>query len=328
MYTHKCQSCEKVFQSKKEKAAFCSRPCYYRYYSGYKLQTIKCKSCDIEFNQKRYGHIHCSKVCSSKHREGYKQWGKPRLRGPFDCRNCGKSYFTRRPIGEGEQFCSKDCSYGYNKGINHPSYTTKSMSPLLRLYYKPCEWCGVLLRGSLKPRRYCSREHHLLWLRRYSYESSVKKKVLKSRPCIYCKKDFTPEYGNKRKSLCSDECARRFRQHKGGGSHRARAKRAGVTMKYFNVMRIFERDKWRCQLCGISTPKRLKGKNLPNSPELDHIIPLSQGGGHVIENVQCACRKCNGSKGNKPLGQLWLAGTMQYNQHVRLGAGHVRSLGV
>lgn len=33
------------------------------------------------------------------------------------------------------------------------------------------------------------------------------------------------------------------------------------------------------------------------APELDHVVPLSRGGGHVYGNVQLLCRMCNGAKG-------------------------------
>ncbi|WP_415869521.1 HNH endonuclease [Burkholderia ubonensis] len=38
------------------------------------------------------------------------------------------------------------------------------------------------------------------------------------------------------------------------------------------------------------------------------MVPLAMGGAHLPENVQCACRKCNGEKGASARGQLWLAG--------------------
>jgi 5-methylcytosine-specific restriction endonuclease McrA len=35
-----------------------------------------------------------------------------------------------------------------------------------------------------------------------------------------------------------------------------------------------------------------------NAPELDHIIPLSAGGAHTLDNVACAHRSCNLEKGD------------------------------
>jgi 5-methylcytosine-specific restriction endonuclease McrA len=32
---------------------------------------------------------------------------------------------------------------------------------------------------------------------------------------------------------------------------------------------------------------------------IDHVIPLSRGGEHVFDNLVCACKTCNGRKGNK-----------------------------
>ena len=53
----------------------------------------------------------------------------------------------------------------------------------------------------------------------------------------------------------------------------------------------------RCQICGIDTPKELRGSANHNAPELDHKIPMSKGGPHSPENLQCSCRKCNIKKG-------------------------------
>ncbi|MCA0032740.1 HNH endonuclease [Mesorhizobium sp. B263B2A] len=82
----------------------------------------------------------------------------------------------------------------------------------------------------------------------------------------------------------------------------------GVTVETVNPIAVFDRDKWRCQLCGVKTPRKLRGKNQPTSPELDHILPLAVGGEHSYRNTQCACRSCNLAKSSKPLGQTRLFG--------------------
>jgi hypothetical protein len=69
---------------------------------------------------------------------------------------------------------------------------------------------------------------------------------------------------------------------------------------------VLERDGYRCQICGKDTPRHLRGKQIHNAPELDHILPLSRGGTHTWDNVQCACRACNREKHSKPFGQLQL----------------------
>jgi hypothetical protein len=51
----------------------------------------------------------------------------------------------------------------------------------------------------------------------------------------------------------------------------------------------------RCAYCGKITPKIT----------IDHVIPLTRGGLHEIENAVPACQSCNSSKNNKPL-LIWL----------------------
>jgi 5-methylcytosine-specific restriction endonuclease McrA len=95
--------------------------------------------------------------------------------------------------------------------------------------------------------------------------------------CPTCGVQFTASIHRK---FCSPLCQRR--RHR-GNNFRKRVMRHGG--KYTNVDRIvvFERDKWKCTICGIELA----------SPELDHIIPLSLGGDHVYENCRCVCRDCN-----------------------------------
>jgi hypothetical protein len=78
------------------------------------------------------------------------------------------------------------------------------------------------------------------------------------------------------------------------GSHLERAGRYGVLYEAVDPLVIYERDRWRCQLCGRKT-RRKAGK--PTSATLDHIVPMARGGGHIAVNLQCACARCNGQKG-------------------------------
>lgn len=52
---------------------------------------------------------------------------------------------------------------------------------------------------------------------------------------------------------------------------------------------VFARDDYTCQYCGK------RGVRL----ECDHIVPVSRGGGHDLENLATACLPCNRSKRDK-----------------------------
>jgi rubrerythrin len=76
-----------------------------------------------------------------------------------------------------------------------------------------------------------------------------------------------------------------------------RRARQEIEAEAVNPYVVFHKAGWKCQICGVDTPRRLRGTYEPNAPELDHIVPLAKGGGHTWANVQCSCRRCNGAKG-------------------------------
>lgn len=61
---------------------------------------------------------------------------------------------------------------------------------------------------------------------------------------------------------------------------------------------VFERDGWLCQICGEEIDRDLVYPN-PGAATVDHRIPISLGGRHIYENVQCAHLGCNSRKSNK-----------------------------
>lgn len=73
-----------------------------------------------------------------------------------------------------------------------------------------------------------------------------------------------------------------------------------------NRRNIFARDENHCQYCG---------KRFPTSDlSLDHVIPRSQGGRTLWENLVCCCLKCNVKKGGRTPEQ---AGMKLINKPVR-----------
>ena len=67
-----------------------------------------------------------------------------------------------------------------------------------------------------------------------------------------------------------------------------------VTMK-----KVIKRDRGICQICGkpVDAGDYKHGKTGNLYPTIDHIIPMSLGGGHVWDNVQLAHMYCNAKKG-------------------------------
>jgi len=64
----------------------------------------------------------------------------------------------------------------------------------------------------------------------------------------------------------------------------------------FDRREVFERDGWRCGLCGEPIDKGIAWPD-PMSASLDHVVPISRGGKHSRANAQAAHLTCNVHKG-------------------------------
>ena len=71
----------------------------------------------------------------------------------------------------------------------------------------------------------------------------------------------------------------------------ARARRFGARVEPVKRKVIFERDNGICHVCGIAVD--------PNSWDLDHIVPLKDGGNHTYDNVAVSHRKCNRGRASR-----------------------------
>jgi len=59
---------------------------------------------------------------------------------------------------------------------------------------------------------------------------------------------------------------------------------------------VFKRDGFVCQYCGSHPPEAVL--------EVDHIVPVAEGGASEIDNYITACFSCNRGKGATPLDQV------------------------
>jgi 5-methylcytosine-specific restriction endonuclease McrA len=79
---------------------------------------------------------------------------------------------------------------------------------------------------------------------------------------------------------------------------------AGAPTDDHTRFEIFERDSWICRIDDCRCPAgrridRLAPHHTQWSGTIDHIMPISIGGGHTRENVRAAHYSCNASRSNR-----------------------------
>jgi 5-methylcytosine-specific restriction endonuclease McrA len=213
------------------------------------------------------------------------------------CVLCG-GQFKANPSGKPQQYCGAKCrSRAYYLKANRRTDTS-------------CQRCGGVVSGEAHGNRtFCSDRC------KNATENAKRYKPRRhaAKPCLVCGQSFTPIKWHAR--YCCARCnfkallqkPSRRKALRARADKRRALQRGAERSLAFSPGTIFNRDGWRCQMCGVSTPKSLRGNVVPNAPTIDHIIPLSKGGDHTPDNTQCACLKCNRSKGARIIGQMRLS---------------------
>lgn len=242
----------------------------------------QCIGCDQPFVPTRVDKTWCSRACYQKmprkrYRPGRNRADRIKCRS-FICEWCSVEFHPKR--SGPARFCSRDCSFAAQKAAASKPKAT------IRL----CRVCSCEVAPS---RNVCD-----------GCKAPAYKPIPRVQSsCIGC---GNPIVGTAAKKKCR-RCSRKAFVKKDRILRKARhrARYYGVEYEPIVPRKVFDRDGWRCQVCGIKTPKAKRGTYEANAPELDHRVPLSKGGGHVWSNVQCCCRSCNMRKGaNLIVGQL------------------------
>ena len=308
-----CAYCEKPFETNRKKQRFCSDECRFEWRKDKDrknpLAKIKiCEVCGKEFppvklagGRQRFCSKDCSRLFYAKKKKGI-------------CIVCGREYSGR---SDNQGFCSRKCVARYSvenkqnvcvycgsefKGKG--KYCSDECRNKSKIKSRVCTVCGkeFYTAGTQK---ICSDECRRRKANETNRQKLIDEFIPKTIVCKECGTEFQTEYSKPRKVFCSDECARK--NHKRTGKAVRRARKKGLGCEVFDPLDVLKRDAWTCQLCGVKTPKKLRGTYNGKAPELDHIIPLALGGEHSMRNTQCLCRKCNRDKGATAQGQLRIA---------------------
>lgn len=221
-----------------------------------------------------------------------------RARGPFRCLHCAKEYFTRRSPGEGEKYCSRACAFS---GRRNEQRGAVRFCPV---YFRGCAHCADLFTARFVHQIVCGPRCRTAYAGSYGKRVDTRNRA--PRLCKECGAAFSPRYGDKHRAFCSDQCSYRWNMRIDLGRLDAQRPRFARLRKLrlrggaaIDPVRIFERDGWRCGVCGGLVDKDAE---VPDhaAPTIDHRVPLAAGGAHVEGNVQCAHFICNVRKATKP----------------------------
>lgn len=235
-----------------------------------KKHTGKCMSCGAESGFTSRGRNRkwcegCAAIKKSRCRRSY---------GPYQCSECKVGFASG---GNKRKFCSKQC--------------VKTYTDTNRRFAFECEHCGVSFLTRVKRGRFCSVKCTAHGKSTRSYSLMVEGE------CSLCGEMFRRRVRNQDSDsagrFCSQICTRNWQLNQ--KNCRRRASLAGVPREPIDISVLWERDKGVCQLCMNPIDRSLKDRD-PMMMSVDHIVPLSKGGPHTIDNVQLAHFGCNARK--------------------------------
>ena len=268
-------------------------------------QSFTCQGCGGQFTGRK--RKYCTKQCRSRlyDYQKYRKQGrtlrseitaKAACNQTHQCLWCGKAFQPNR-AGR-TKYCSRGCWFEFSSA---KSNLVAGLSASHKVHRVKCGWCGCRF-DSRNRKIYCSEKCSYFFHFTQARMKAEAEFVAVEFSCRECGKRVQTSYGQPKTSFCSYACRRRNHGRIRRKIERARLRE--VQVERVDPIKVFNRDGWRCQICGTKTQKAKRGKVHPKAPELDHIVPLSVGGEHSYRNTQCACRECNSKKGNAVYGQI------------------------
>lgn len=302
--TTECKCCNKTFSWDKPEGTrgrlrhYCSALCRGRRRPGIHARTViismpevACSECGAMFKRVHPKQKTCSPACATSNKTKMARKHHNKVIGHAKCEQCGEQFgvtLNRR------RFCNKKCA---RAARNRPAPTARELLESERFQRikskkRKCIRCShVYLQINTQRASFCVACKAVYWKRTppdpegyvYCCEQCGRMVVRRKMAgrivvCVACSyrttRDTKKEAKRRREYL-----KRSTSNHKG---------------KTFRRSDIYKRDGYTCQLCNCAVRKTKE--YAPDQATIDHIIPLSRGGTHTMENCQCACQACNWAK--------------------------------
>lgn len=269
-----------------------------------KLYRRQCVVCENAFATRLPGKKTCSTECQRIHAIRKQKVIANKVRQHAECEQCGKVFgvtFNRK------RFCNRSCANRYSKVLQDASGAAERDAKAVQKKRErleaaragrcKCIRCGHLYvaKGKKSARLWC------VACRTKSRKAGPPDPMGFIYSCETCGRMFIRKRLLATKVNCM-ACVRK-REREGNKESRKESKKRREYLKrsntkcrgkIFRTSDVFKRDSWTCQLCGMRVVK--SKVSIPEQATIDHIIPLSRGGPHSLENCQCACRACNVAK--------------------------------
>lgn len=249
-----------------------------------------CEMCGVAFDAKGTKRF-CSSVCANRFN------GQARMIR-CTCKFCDQDFAPK--VRTRITYCSRECAFA-DKRRQSEQKKVERQQLLGERQQGRCICCGVSLDHSRDG--YCSDDCRRARAREKAQVYAASKKPIIVRQCKECGAEFAPEYGNARRTFCSQGCCDR----QGSRISKATRRAHKITNGPYDIIdpkAVCRRDGWRCYLCGKGTPRELWGSvDHDDAPTMDHVVPLARGGTHSWDNVRCCCRRCNYTKSDNLIPQ-------------------------
>jgi len=185
------------------------------------------------------------------------------------CKQCGTE-FALDPKNSRQAYCSTACV----------AQASRKGWPSSKIYIVECEQCAGLFISRRHGTTVCSAK---------------------------CRRDRWNRYDNWRYHNQPER-----KVYLNAASHARRAHKLGLGNTHITLTYLIQRDGGKCRatVCHFRSRKVAKlGTRGPRQPTIDHIVPLSRGGTHTLDNTHLTHYRCNLSKNNRGGGeQLLLIG--------------------